>query len=78
MNVPTTIAGVLVVLLEPQYRDLLLLEPYLWDEGAKQYKPTFNQELFIQGIDLVSIAVIYDAGRDTRIIPAAEAPFDKE
>jgi hypothetical protein len=63
------------VAVEPQYRDMILVEPYLWNEALKKYEPTFNQFLFLQGAELVSVAVVYNSAKDKRIIPAAEAPF---
>jgi hypothetical protein len=66
------------VAVEPQYRDVILVEPYLWNEDRKTYLPTFNQFLFLQGADVVSVAVAHDAAKDKRIMPAAETPFSEE
>ncbi len=60
---------------EPEYRDLLIAEPYRYDAGAAMYAPTFNQLLFVRGADVASIAVVYDDVRDKRIVPVGQSPF---
>lgn len=63
------------VAVEPQYRDVILVEPYLWSEERRLYEPTFNQFLFLQGAEVVSVAVSHDPTKDERILPAGERPF---
>jgi len=66
------------VAVEAEYRDLVLMEPYLWNEASRRYAPTFNQLLFLQGSDVVSVAVVHDPAKDRRVVPAAESPFTEE
>ncbi len=61
--------------MEPNFRDLILREPYIWNEGAKTYDLTYNQYLFLQGSEVVSMAVVHDPTQDKRVVPASETPF---
>jgi hypothetical protein len=63
------------VSVEPAFRDLILREPYRWNEEAGTYDSTYNQYLFLQGSEVVSIAVVHDPLHDRRVVPAGETPF---
>lgn len=60
---------------EPEFRDLLLAEPYLFDAKSGQYNPTYQQYLFIRGSDVASIAAVHEPSTDVRVVPVAETPF---
>ncbi len=66
------------VTVEPQYRDLILSEPYLFDVAAAQYRPTYHQYLFLKGTEVTSLAAVYTPKLDTRVVPAADSPFHQE
>lgn len=63
------------VSVEPNFRDLILREPYIWNEDAKTYNSTYNQYLFLQGSEVASMAVVHDPTQDKRVVPASETPF---
>jgi hypothetical protein len=62
---------------EPEYRDLVLAEPYRYDEANSTYAPTYHQYLFIRGSSLSSIAAVHDPSNDNRIVPVTESPFEE-
>lgn len=64
----------------PEFRDVILAEPYRYDPRLQRYAPTRHQHLFLRGTDLASIATIYDASMDAagRVIPVDDAPFSEQ
>ena len=63
------------VSVEPNFRDIILKEPYIWNDGTKTYQPTYQQALFLQGTKVASVAVIHDPVQDSRIVQIGEVPF---
>ncbi len=81
LNSGDTYAGILDhadVTVEPQYRDLILSEPYMFDAESREYQLTYQQFLFLRGSDVASIAVVYAPELDKRVVPPTETPFRKE
>jgi len=81
LNSGDTYAGMLDhtdITVEPQYRDLVLSEPYIFDAELDEYRPTSQQFLFLRGSDVASVAVVYDPALDERVVPPTEIPFRKE
>jgi small nuclear ribonucleoprotein (snRNP)-like protein len=64
------------VSIEPEYRDVVLAEPYRYDASTDQYAVTYNQYLFLRGSDVVSIAAVYSP-EDSRIVSVTATPFEE-
>jgi hypothetical protein len=62
---------------EPEYRDVILEEPYKFDTESGRFVPTYNQYLFVLGSDIASIAVVHGPSLDTRIVAIAKSPFQE-
>lgn len=49
----------------PEFRDVVLEEPALYDEDAGVHRTTWYQHLFISGSDIASVATVYMEDVDT-------------
>jgi hypothetical protein len=59
-------------------RDLVLLEPAMYDETVGEFRSEAYQSLFIPGTFISSIATVYEPALDKRFIPIGESVFPKE
>jgi hypothetical protein len=81
LNSGDTYTGILDhadITVEPQYRDLILSEPYILEPESGEYQPTYQQFLFLKGSEIASVAVVCAAALDKRVVPVTETPFRKE
>lgn len=64
----------------PEFRDIVLEEPALFDDDSGQYRTTWHQHLFINGSDVASMATVYAEEQDgeDRVSAPGESLFEGE
>jgi len=59
-------------------RDLILAEPCSYDPDTGEYRALNYQVMFLPAPSIYSIAGVFDAGRDKRIVAVGDPLFEKE
>jgi len=62
---------------EPDYRDIILREPALFDETTGLYTSSTQQHVFLTGGSIASIATVLDPSLDARISPPGCTLFER-
>lgn len=60
---------------EPEYRDMVLCEPAVFDENRGNYIATSNQYLYLRGDQIASIGAVSDLVTDERVTEIGQVIF---
>lgn len=63
---------------DPEYRDIVLLEPARYEEATGNYRATSLQYMYLRGDKLASIAGVADLTKDKRVTTIDEYIFPRE